>query len=151
MTIKELFEYMKEGTEEQNEEALAVVDDIMNAIKTKFPSYYKKYESKLEDIYSRSALTEKEAKEYVSHMKNKDGSVGEHWTLSQVQSFMGDHPEYLHIKPICFYVAMNMMYSDYYTPTTSVETYARLAKDFLDDRDAKPDKLKKYLEVMFDK
>ena len=148
MTIKELFEYMKEGTEEQNEEALAVVDDIMNAIKTKFPSYYKKYETKLEDIYSHSALTEKEAKEYVSHMKNKDGSVGEHWTLSQVQSFMGDHPEYLHIKPICFYVAMNMMYSDFYQPAISTEMYAAMAKDFLSDKDAPSDKLKRYIKAM---
>lgn len=148
MTIKELFEYMQKGSEEQNEEALAVVDEIMCVIKKKYPTYYHEYESKLKNIYKHSYMTEEEAKEAVANMSNKDGSKGEHWSLEQVKNYMKDKPSYEMLDPICFYVTINMMYSDYYTPTTSVETYARLAKDFLDDKDAPADKLKRYLEAM---
>lgn len=148
MTIKELFDYMQEGTEEQNEEALAVVDDIMGVIKSKYPIHYKEYESRLKNIYKHSYMTEEEAKAAVAHMSNKDGSKGEHWSLEQVKNYMKDKPSYNMLDPICFYVAINMMYSDYYTPTTSVETYARLAKGFLDDKDAPSDKLKRYIEAM---
>lgn len=42
----------------------------------------------------------------------------------------------------------NMMYSDYYKPTRTVDTYASLAKDFLKDVDAPADKLKRYIDAM---
>lgn len=149
MTIKDLFEYMQSGTDEQNEEALAVVDDIMHIIKSKYPTHYREYENRLKDIYTHhSSMSEEEAKEYVSHFDNKDGSHGEHWTLDQVKSYMKGKPEYAHLDPVCFYAAINMMYSDYYKPTRSVETYAALAKDFLEDKDAPADKLKRYFEAM---
>jgi hypothetical protein len=41
-----------------------------------------------------------------------------------------------------------MMYSDYYKPGRTTETYAMLAKDFLTDKDAPADKLKRYMEAM---
>lgn len=148
MEIKELYHYMLTGTEEQNDKAIDVLSEIMYELKKHYPSYYAKYDKKLEEIYRHGYMTEEEAKEYVSAFKNKDGSTGEHWTLAQVQSYMGSHPEYLDINPICFYVAMNMMYSDYYQPTRTTDTYAALAKDFLSDKDAPPDKLKRYLEAM---
>ena len=148
MTIKELFDYMKEGTEIQNEEALAVLDDIMATIKKNYPTYYKKYEHKLEEVYRKHHMDPEEAKEYVAGMDNKDGSKGEHWTLEQVKNYMAPRSEYNHLDPVCFYVAMNMMYSDYYTPTRSVETYANMAKSFLDDKDAPADKLQRYMHAM---
>lgn len=149
MTIKELFDYMQEGTDEQNEEALEVVEEIMHIIRKKYPEHYKTYEDKLKQIYAHhSKMSEEEAKEYVSHFKNKDGSTGEHWTLEQVKNYMKGKPELEHLDPACFYAAINMMYSDYYKPTRSVETYAALAKDFLDDKDAPADKLKRYFDAM---
>lgn len=148
MEIKELYNYMVTGTEEQNDQAIEVLSEIMHEIQKKYPDYYRKYDKRLEEIYRHGSMSEEEAREYVSAFKNKDGSVGEHWTLAQVQSYMGSHPELLNINPVCFYVAMNMMYSDYYKPTRTTETYAQLAKDFLEDKDAPSDKLKRYLEVM---
>ena len=148
MEIKELYHYMTTASEEQNDQAIEVLSEIMYDLKKRFPDYYNKYDKRLEQIYRHGVMSETEAKKYVSEMKNKDGSVGEHWTLAQVQSYMGQHPEYLDIDPICFYVAMNMMYSDYYKPTRSTDTYAALAKDFLTDKDAPADKLKRYFEAM---
>lgn len=139
---------MIKGTEEQNDQAIEVLSEIMNELQKKYPDYYRKYDKRLEQIYRHGSMSEEDAKKYVSAMKNKDGSVGEHWSLAQVQSYMGSHPEYLDINPVCFYVAMNMMYSDYYKPTRSVDTYAALAKDFLEDKDAPADKLERYIKAM---
>jgi polyhydroxyalkanoate synthesis regulator phasin len=148
MEIKELYHYMLNGTEEQNDQAIDVLSEIMYELQKKYPSYYAKYDKRLEEIYRHGSMSEEEAHEYVAAMKNKDGSVGEHWTLAQVQSYMGSHPEFLDINPVCFYVAMNMMYSDYYKPGRTTDTYAMLAKDFLTDKDAPADKLKRYIEAM---
>lgn len=50
-----------------------------------------------------------------------------------------------------FYVAMNAMYSDYCETakkmgTDKADFYALMAKDFLKDKDAKPNKLRRYME-----
>jgi len=151
MEIKELYHYMINGTEEQNDQAIGVLSEIMHELQKKYPDYYRKYDKRLEEIYRHGSMSEAEGKAIVAQMKNKDGSVGEHWSLAQVQSYMGSHPEYLDINPVCFYVAINMMYSDYYQPTRTTDTYAALAKDFLTDKDAPSDKLKRYFEAMHEK
>lgn len=148
MEIKELYHYMVTGTEEQNDQAIEVLSEIMHEIQKKYPAYYKKYDDKLEKIYKHNALTSQEAIAYVAKMKNKDGSVGEHWTMAQTNEYMYSHEGFQHLNPNCFYVAMNMMYSDYYKPARTTDTYAALAKDFIDDEDAPADKVKRYMEAM---
>lgn len=148
MEIKELYHYMTTASEEQNDKAIEVLSEIMHDLQTRYPSYYKKYDDKLEKIYKHSKMTEAEAKHYVSQMHNKDGSTGEHWTIEQTTDYLMANKEFEHLNPVCFYVAMNMMYSDYYKPTRTLETYASLAKDFLEDKDAPADKLKRYIEAM---
>lgn len=148
MEIKELYHYMVNGTEEQNDQAIEVLSEIMHEIQKKYPAYYKKYDDKLEKIYHHDALTEQEAIEYVAHMRNKDGSIGAHWTMQQTTDYMKSHAGFEMLNPNCFYVAMNMMYSDYYISTYAVDRYAEMAKDFLLDADAPKDKLKRYMEAM---
>lgn len=148
MEIKELYHYMTTATEEQNDKAIGVLSEIMHDLQKKYPLYYKKYDDRLEKIYKRDALTEEEAMEYVSKMRNKDGSMGAHWTMQQTTDYMKSHSGFEMLNPNCFYVAMNMMYSDYYKPTRTTDTYAMLAKDFLEDKDAPSDKLKRYIEAM---
>lgn len=58
--------------------------------------------------------------------------------------------------PFMFYAAMNMMYSDYCkaaekTGATSVDFYAYMAKAFLDDKDAAPNKLARYYHCIVKK
>lgn len=108
------------------------------------------YDDKLEKIYHHDALTEEEAIEYVAHMRNKDGSTGAHWTMQQTTDYMKSHSGFEMLNPNCFYVAMNMMYSDYYKPTRTTDTYAMLAKDFIEDTDAPQDKVKRYMKAMHD-
>lgn len=148
MEIKELYHYMINGTEEQNDQAIDVLSEIMHEIQKKYPLYYKKYDERLEKIYKHNPLTEAEAYSYVSKMRNKDGSTGGHWTYQQTTDYLTSHKGLSHLNPVCFYVAMNMMYSDYYEPSWPIETYASLAKDFIEDEDAPYDKVKRYMEAM---
>ena len=80
-------------------------------------------------------------------LENEDGSMGGHWTIDQTnavaRSLGYNHDER------DFNVTMNMMYSDYYKVAerfgVSVpEFYATMANAFLNDSDARKDKLKMY-------
>lgn len=148
MEIKELYHYMTTATEEQNDQAIEVLSEIMHEIQKKYPLYYKKYDERLEKIYKHNSMTKEEAEEYVSKMKNKDGSYGGHWTYDQTTEYMLTHDSLRDLNRVCFYVAMNMMYSDYYQAGRGADFYASMAKDFLYDKDAPSDKLKRYIEAM---
>lgn len=92
-------------------------------------------------------LTAPKAEEITRKMVNEDGSKGAHWTMEQTKQVMEQRG--IQCDPVEFYVAMNMMYSDYYPVAkklnvNSVEFYADMAKAFLDDKDAGKDKLSKY-------
>lgn len=82
-------------------------------------------------------------------VKKMDG--GEHFKPDQIESFRTS------LCPDCgkwdFYVAINAMYSDYCETAKKIgkdtpETYAYLARDFLMDTDAKPGKLRRYMEYV---
>ena len=148
MEIKELYHYMTTASAEQNDRAIDVLSEIMHELKEKYPAYYRKYDKRLEDIYKYHPLTKEEAIEYVAKMTNKDGTVGAHWTYEQTTNYLNSHLDFANINPNCFYVAMNMMYSDYYQPARTVDTYAMLAKDFIQDKDAPADKVKRYMVAM---
>lgn len=87
----------------------------------------------------------------LSGLENEDGSVGAHWTLEQTS-------EVAKTKGIelgkgynqydwCY--AMNMAWSDYHGAVTDdVSSYARIAKRFLEDRDAPPGKAFRYWMAM---
>ena len=92
-------------------------------------------------------LTREQAICWVAAMENADGTHGGHWTMDQTEqvrkqkSFTRD--------PVMFYAAMNMMYSDYCKVAEKINAagpdfYAYMAKAFLDDKDAAPNKLARY-------
>ena len=71
-------------------------------------------------------------------MKNKDGTVGEHWSYEQTSTLAEKHNK-------CdFYAVLNMVYSDYYNPRFDTNTYVALARDWLDDKDVGEGKTLKY-------
>lgn len=94
-------------------------------------------------------VTKEEAQKWTKKMKNSDGSSGPHWDMTQTNTLRERHN--IDVDPVEFYVAVNMMYSDYcavakkYGADNS-EFYAMMAKAFLKDKDAGPDKLKNYFE-----
>lgn len=94
-------------------------------------------------------VTKEKAHEWTREMKNMDGTKGAHWNMEQTKGLkerLG-----LDVDSIEFFVAVNMMYSDYCAVAKKFgadnpEFYAHMAKAFLEDKDAGPDKLAKYFE-----
>lgn len=123
-------------------------DKFVESMRVLHPAEVDKFLSHMEDEICYPPLTEAQAKEYVSHMQNKDGSTGEHWTLEQVKAFMQSHSEYSSLNALDFYVAINMMYSDYYKAAYTTDNYAALAKDFIGDKDAPKNKVVRYMKAM---
>lgn len=99
-----------------------------------------------------TTLTEAQAESWNSAMLNSDGTQGGHWTIPDTTEVAQSLNIDLHGVPeYAWNVTMNMMYSDYYDTAakfgiSNAEFYARLAKDFLFDKDGgKPiDKLSAY-------
>lgn len=96
-------------------------------------------------------MTKEEAKRWVDKMKNEDGSVGQHWTFEQVEQVLKQ--KMLHLDPVEAWVAMNMMWSDYYNVAkkfnvNNTDFYLEMAKAFLNDKDAGEEKLYKYFEYV---
>ena len=121
---------------------------FVESMRALHPAEVDKFLHDMETELCYPPLTEEQAKEYVAHMQHKDGSNGEHWTLEQTKSFQASHSDYASINALDFYVAINMMYSDYYKPAYTVENYATLAKDFLTDKDAPANKVVRYMKAM---
>lgn len=98
-----------------------------------------------------AVVTDFQLCEWVDHMKNADGTVGGNWTREEAEVIQGQYG--IACNATDFYVALNMMYSDYCTAAvqsgvSTVMLYARMAEAFLKDPDARPGKLKRYYEYV---
>lgn len=96
-------------------------------------------------------LDRETAEHWTRQMKNEDGTTGPHWNLEQTKKVMEQHK--IDCDPYEFYAAINMMYSDYCKVAKefnvdSAAYYAKLAKAFLEDKDAGKGKLKRYYECV---
>lgn len=94
-------------------------------------------------------LDEKTIEKWMRGLHNEDGTVGPHWTKEQTTQVM--RQKNIDCDENDFYVAMNMMYSDYYNAAkkasaNNVDFYVNMAKAFLDDKDAGGNKLKLYYD-----
>lgn len=99
--------------------------------------------------HSGGEITKEKAQKWTKHMKNSDGSTGAHWDFAQTKA-LGEKLG-INVDPVEFYVAVNMMYSDYCGIAKkfgldTADFYGHMAKAFLEDKDAGPDKLKNYFE-----
>lgn len=102
----------------------------------------------------RTGVTKEKAREWVEKMKNSDGSEGAHWNMEQLKN-LREKMGFNQIDPMEFYVAVNMMYSDYCAVAKKYnidnpEYYAHMAKAFLEDKDAGSGKLERYFEIVVD-
>ena len=102
--------------------------------------------------YEKKRLTLSEvADDWMKSLQNEDGTKGPHWTREQVNIVMKQRN--IDCDPEYFWVAMNVLYSDYDKVlkkhnASNVEVYADLAKAFIEDKDAVDDKLCAYYEYV---
>lgn len=111
-----------------------LIDDLKH-------SDYHKYKEIEYDLYKSvhgKHLNEKLAHKWVDELENKDGTKGGHWTIEQTNQYAEANNRF------DWYVAMNVVYSDFYNPKFDTNMYVELAKDFIHDKDASECKLLKY-------
>jgi len=151
-TYKKLVQkaYYKDLGEEAMWHMTDATNKFVESMRAMHPAEVDKFLVDMENELCYPPLTEEQAKDIVSHMENKDGSTGGHWTLVQTNEYLRTHDEYKDLNSLDFYVAMNMMYSDYYKPTFTTDSYATMAKDFISDKDAPSNKVVRYFKAMKD-
>lgn len=97
------------------------------------------------------AFDRQTADKWVSSVKNSDGSTGPHWSFDQAKQLMQQRK--IDCDPVEFYAALNAVYSDFGAiakkhGVSNVEFFADLARAWLDDEDAVPDKAAAYYEYI---
>lgn len=100
---------------------------------------------------SESGLTPEKAEQWVMGMENADGTRGAHWSMETTEKVRKEIG--VTVDPLDWWVTMNMMYSDYCAAAVKLgvnttEFYACMAKAFLEDSDAQPDKLARYYKYI---
>lgn len=142
MTFKKLIEkYLTSSKVEKMEHLTDKIDRFVEEVKINNKELAHEFLMKV-DLLLNPNFTKETAKYAVSRMMNKDGSKGEHWdyeTTSKVVELKN-----LNFEKADFYYVLNLIYSDYYKPNRSDDTYIELACDFLCDIDAPEDKAKRY-------
>lgn len=96
-------------------------------------------------------FTPEMAKEWTSHMRNGDGTTGAHWPMEQTKQLAQQRG--VDADPAEFFAVLNAMYSDFYEVARkhnvhSTDFYVDLAKAWLKDEDAVPNKAAMYYECV---
>lgn len=124
------------------DEAWAIAEDAMSKIARKDPALHDSIIDQLEQLAYR--IPKDDAERIVRGMRPK----GQYWSYAQVMDLVkskGVTGEWTN-----WYLVMNMVYNDYcdtakrFGLQNDVDFFYHLAKDFIEDPDAKPMKVEKY-------
>lgn len=124
------------------DEVWTISEDMLNKLSRKDPMMFDEYIDKLERLAYR--IPKDEAERIVRAMRPK----GQYWSYDQVMDLVkskGVTSDWVN-----WYLVMNMVYNDFCATAkhfglqNDVEFFYHLAKDFIEDPDAKPMKVEKY-------
>lgn len=134
---------IKEATDEQLRE---FVTDAMSMIKETNHDLYEDLEIYLYKELYGCHFNEWMLEKATKTMINEDGTIGAHWNIEQTNNVARQLGiDFTTFNEYDWNYTMNMIYSDYYGAVQNdTAIYARLAKKFLDDKDAKEGKALKY-------
>jgi hypothetical protein len=137
MDIEEIIQVIVDnGRIEDMHELSDILEDTIEILEQYYPEKYKKYEMKLYEMAYGCVLNEEMAKEIVSKMR----PYGEKWTIEETSNIQRDYG--VGFRPEDFYVVINSAYNDYNDLfAEDIEKYVRFTSDFINDEDAKQDKV----------
>lgn len=162
--IKENMEDLLEKMEELSEEPISLRSAERLAIYHKaykaMCDLYDRHDHSRGDVYkvdvsvadrSNSRFDRQMAKEWTAGMVNADGTRGPHWTMEETEKLRKQHG--LECDPAEFWAVMNSLYSDYCetlreSAISTPDVYVRLAKAWIWDKDAVPDKAAAYYKYV---
>lgn len=132
-------EEMKKRKKEDDLLCLAdIAETYLSSLKEEDKELYKKMEMKMyEDLYGK-VLTEEMAEEIIVNMK----PYHMHWPLEETTQVLKDKGLSSDIDAIDFWVVMNSAYNDYHSLfEDDIDKYVELSKLFIEDEDAKENKV----------
>jgi hypothetical protein len=139
-------QYVKVSSQDDMERLVDVLDHLFHYLMENNSEVYNKFITKVKLSNKHIPWDRQQAEKAVKCMKNKDGTTGEHWNWEQTTDVL--HKKGLEYTEATWYVALNMVYSDYMSQDMNLDSYIRLACDFLDDEDAPDHKMKVYWVAM---
>jgi len=114
-----------------------ILEDSLEMLEKYDKECFEKYEMELYKMAYGSVLSEEMAKEIVSKMK----PYRMRWSIEETEEVQNQFG-LDNIRPVDFFVVMNQAYNDYKDLfNENIEMYARYANDFINDEDAKKDKV----------
>ena len=140
MDIEEIIEtIVNNGRVEDMRELSDMLEDTLEDFKEYYPEEYKKYEIKRYEMAYGCVLNEEMAKDIVRKMR----PYGEKWRIEETSNIQRDYG--LNFREPDFYIVMNSAYNDYNNIfRDNIEMYVQFASDFINDEDAKRDKVYLY-------
>lgn len=136
--IKEMIEkIVDDGSLNEMHELSNILQNIMEIIKEYDYDKYKELEMRLYKMAYGDNFTPEMAQEIVSNMQ----PYGEHWKMEQTKQIQNEY-SMQDINPIDFYIVMNSAYNDYKELfRDNLEMYVVYSQLFIEDEDAKKDKV----------
>lgn len=125
-----------------NEQIRNFAMDALTMLKETNPKTYEDLETHLYTKIYGKHFSDWLDQKAVDNMINEDGTTGAHWTLEQTNAAAKSNGiQFDGFNEYDWNYAMNMMYSDFYGAVPNeTSTYVKMAKKFLQDKDAKPGK-----------
>ena len=145
--IKQYIDKIGETKDTSKMERLGdMLEELIYDLKENHPDVYEDYKQELYELAFGKTINKDTAMKWVDSMK----PIGEHWTIEQTTNAMTSLG--YNFDTISFYIVANMMYNDYNDLVNENEEMAlKLAKDWLNDEDAKEDKLYSYWKFIVKK
>ena len=139
MKIREYIDKIGENRKPEDMEKLGdMLSELIYMTKESHPELYEKYKMKLYGMAYNYKFTKEMAEEIVEDMKPR-GEIWSYDTTTQVKNQYG----LSNINAEDFYLVLNSLGNDYgdVINTDEVETYIRMARAWIEDKDAKENKI----------
>lgn len=121
-----------------------ILDDTLEEICKYDKDKYKQYELKLYKMAYGNTFTREMAEEIVYKMR----PYGMKWSIEETQQIQSQYG-INNISPADFFIVLNMAYNDYNDIfNENIEIYVRFVDDFVNDEDAKEDKVFTYFTTI---
>lgn len=138
MDIEEYIERIIDNGKIEDMETLSdLLEDTLEIIKDYDKECYKEMEMKLYKMAYGNRLNRKMAEEIVNKMR----PYGKRWSIEETRQ-MQEQRGISNISDVDFFIVINSAYNDYQNLFgDNIEDYVRFTMDFIQDEDAKQDKV----------
>ena len=144
MKVKEyITTIVKNGKQEDMNKLSDMLEEVICKTKEHHPDIYEYYKTCLYEMAYGKKLNKTLAENWVKNMR----PAGQHWTMEEAETKMKSKDVKSSLAD--FYIAINMMYNDYYKLVKDNEELAiDLAVNWLEDEDAVKDKMYEYYKYI---